>query len=86
MIALDVFIGYLVGCLITTLLVIIIQILVMYEDYKKDKDLKWILYQLRLNVSITIILAITSWAGFIFILATLLGLLIDYIRDKIKNS
>lgn len=85
MVVLDVFIGYLIGCLLTTLLVILIQILVIYGDYKNDKDIKWILYQLRLNVSITIILAITSWAGFIFILATLFGLLIDYIRNRIKN-
>lgn len=62
----------------------VIQVMAMYNDVKKYGK-KHILYILKDNWVITAVLSLFSWVGLVFIIATLGGILVDYIKDKIKN-
>ena len=80
----DFIIVYSWGCLITATSVMVIQVVALYNDVKKYGKRR-ILYILKDNWVITLGLSLFSWIGLVFILATLLGVLVDYIKDKIKN-
>lgn len=80
----DFIISYSLGCLVTATTVIIVQVVALYDEVKKYGK-KRILYILKDNWIITLGLSLFSWIGLVFILATLLGILVDYIKDKIKN-
>lgn len=80
----DFIIAYLSGCLITAISVMVIQVVAMY-NYVKKYGKKRILHILKDNWVITVGLSLFSWIGMVFILATVLGILVDYIKDKIKN-